>query len=433
MHKKLQHVPPTAQFESLHLFRFPFTMVNILITLMFFIFLLGPALLLMIPTGSMILRAIPVLYLTTVLYTQYMFIIVEYTALGYQVLPKMSFAMTQPTHDHRFIKEILVIVVLLLIYHQISSEILRSIYIWFVLVIFPLVTAVIAIERTFFRALNPLVWWQIIKEIGPSRQAFTFIAIQFGTWGLISDFVTRFYEIPFQYVVVYIFAILTMLMWMFRSLGIMLHDRADQLGILVQYSEEKDIAEQESFENQQIEKFVRTLHELSSSNKYKEARQLLSDRLEQDKYSTEAFYFNRLRKLQDPHLAKKLGQNYIEKLILSGEQQEAWRVYEFCASAPGFEFKLLSGQSVISLAEAADSTARIAAITNQLLKFESDFPGHPATADALLLAARNYCNHLNDFDKARVIISTLEFRFPQMQENKKFQATRAALDVDASR
>jgi hypothetical protein len=428
MQDKWQPGPPAAQFEPLQLFRFPFTFVNIGITVLFLIFLSGAAYMLRIPSGGIVMISVPGLYLTAILYTHYMFIIVEYTSLGFQVLPKISGAMVQPTYDQRLIKGVVVVVVLLYGYHQINNETIESMYICFVLLVFPLTTAVITIERVFFRALNPLVWWQMAKEIGLSRHALTYLIIQVGAMVLISDFLSRIHEIHQGYFIPYIFSILIVLMWMFRSLGILLHDRANELGILVSYSKEKDIADQESYEGRRIEDFVRTLHDLSSSNRYKEARQLLEERLEQDNYLTEAFYFNRLQKLQDPHLAKKMGQNYIEKLISNDEQHEAWRVFDFCTSAPGFEFRLLSGQSVLSLADSADSITRFAAITKQLLKFESDFPGHPGTADALLLAARNYCNHLNDFDKARVIIGSLESRFPQMQQNKKYQATRALLE-----
>jgi hypothetical protein len=428
MHNKWLAGPPAAQFEPLHLFRFPFTIVNIGVNLLFLILLSGAAYMLRIPSGAFVMVSIPGLYIAAILYTHYMFIIVEYTSLGYQVLPKISGAMIRPTYDQRLFKEVVVVVVLLYGYHQISNVTIQSIYICSTLLVFPLITAVITIEKLFFRALNPIVWWQMIKEIGPSRQAFMYLMIQLGTMALIADFLTRIHVIHQGYFIPYIFSILILLMWMFRSLGIMLHDRADALGLLVRYSKDKDVAEQESYENQQIEDFVRKLHSLCSSNKYQEAWQLLSARLEQDRYSTEAFYFNRLQKLQDPHLAKRMGLNYIEKLISNDEQHEAWRVFEFCTSAPGFEFKPLSGQSVIRLAESADSVARFAIITNQLLRFESDFPNHPAIADALLLAARNYSNHLNDPDKARVIIATLESRFPQMQKNKKFQATRTVLE-----
>lgn len=432
MNDKWQPGPPKAQFESLHLFRFPFTLVNIGITTLFLMFLAGAAYMLRIPSGAFVLISIPGLYIAVILYTHYMFIIVEYTSLGYQVLPKISGAMIRPTYDQRLFKELIVLVALLYGYHQISNVTMQSIYICFALLIFPLTTAVITIERVFYRALNPLVWWQIVKKIGPSRHAIIYLFIQAGTMVLISDFLTRMLEINQIYFIPYIASILIMLMWMFRSLGIMLHDHADELGILVRYSEAKDIADQESYQNQQVENFIRTLHELSASNKYKEARQLLFEQLKQDEYSTEAFYFNRLEKLQDPHLAKRMGQNYIEKLISNDEQHEAWRVFDFCASARGFEFKLSSGQSVISLAESADSFVRFAAITKHLDKFEIDFPNHPATEDALLLAAWIYCNHLDDFDKARVIITELESRFPQIQQNKKFQATRTVLKMNAS-
>ena len=200
--------PLRTPFESLHLFRFPFTTVNILITLMFLIFLAGPALLLMIPMQAMILRAIPVLYLSTVLYTQYMFVIVEYTSQGYQVLPKMSFSMIQPTHDHRLFKELVVIVILLLGFHQIRDPSVQPIYIGFALLILPLATVVITIEHTFFRALNPGVWWQIIKRIGPSRQALIYVILQLTTVGLIADLIRRFFTLPFPYVIGYIFTIL---------------------------------------------------------------------------------------------------------------------------------------------------------------------------------------------------------------------------------
>ncbi len=219
-----------------------------------------------------------------------------------------------------------------------------------------------------------------------------------------------------------------MLMWMFRNLGILLHDRANRLGILVQYSEANDIKAQESFENAKNEEFIRELHKLSVAQKYKDAWNLLSARIKQDGYTSEAFLFNRLRKLQDPYLGQRIGQDHIERLISNREFTEAWHVYDICTATPKIAFRLLSGRAGLRLAETADSSTRSACIVQELDQFEKNFPNHPAITDALLLAAQINCNQSSDFDKARRIIGELELRFPAIQGNGGFRATRTILD-----
>ena len=97
------------KFKPLQLFRFPFTIMNFSLTIVFLMVLSSAAISLRTPGGIGFVMAAPGLYLTTILYIQYMFINVEYTSLGYQELPKISASMVFPTHDDRLPKQVFLV------------------------------------------------------------------------------------------------------------------------------------------------------------------------------------------------------------------------------------------------------------------------------------------------------------------------------------
>jgi hypothetical protein len=172
------------------------------------------------------------------------------------------------------------------------------------------------------------------------------------------------------------------------------------------------------------------LHKFSSVENYDEAWQLLSDHLQKYNYASLPSVFDRLRKLQDPFLSLKLGQEHIDRLVLKNSMSEAWRVFDYCRSIPGFDFYLRSGNSVLKLAETANSDEQYRGIEQLLACFEAEFPNHPRTGEALLIQARIRCIQMNDFDQARAILSDLDMRFPELAQHAAYRETCALLEND---
>jgi len=428
MRSKLNYSKAETDFKPLQLYRFPFALMNFSIIVLFFIIYSSVILGMRVPGGLGAVMGIPGYYLSTVLYIRYMFVVVEYTSLGYNELPKLSGAMIFPANDDRLWKEVLLVILLLLGYHEMLILGWQTIYSVVALIVFPLATAIITIEHSFSGALSPKVWLHMIRSIDLSVHLITYVVLQSITIIVISNFVTDFYDIYPLTQTAQLFVILVLLMLMFRSLGIVLHASADKLGISTKFSAEAAKANADQVEQQIVEDLMSRLHKLSATENYKDAWQLLSDHLQKDNYTSLSSVFDRLKNLQDPYLSLKLGQEYIERLVLKNNISEAWRVFDYCHLTPGIDFYLRSGNSVLKLAETADSEDQYRAIEQLLACFETEFPNHPRAAEALLIQARIHCNQLNDFHQARTILLDLESRFPEIAQFKAYRETRALLE-----
>jgi hypothetical protein len=213
--------------------------MNLSIIILFFMVYSSVMLGMRVPGGLGAVMGIPGYYLTTVLYVRYMFVVVEYTSLGYNELPKLTGAMVFPTNDDRLWKEVLLVILLLLGYHEMVILGWQTAYSVVALIVFPLATAIITLEHSFFGAISPKVWWHMIRSFDLSVQLVTYVVLQSITIVVISNFVNNFFDVHPLTQAVQLFVILVLLMLMFRSLGIVLHVSADKLGVSTRFSEEK--------------------------------------------------------------------------------------------------------------------------------------------------------------------------------------------------
>jgi hypothetical protein len=102
-------------------------------------------------------------------------------------------------------------------------------------------------------------------------------------------------------------------------------------------------------------------------------------------------------------------------------------VLEFCYAANGNEYRLESGHVVFKLVDRADNFRRKQILAHLLSHFDTDFPNHPQSAEALLLGAHVTAHDLDDFARARQLILHIRIHHRHLQKDPRFQALAAVL------
>ena len=154
---------------------------------------------------------------------------------------------------------------------------------------------------------------------------------------------------------------------------------------------------------------------------------MLEKRLRDDNFATEADLFARIRDWDNARLAVKAGQGFIERLIAKQDFRTTWNVLEFCYTANGNDYKLLSAEAVMKLSTNAETRSQKSIMVSILRHFEEDFPNHPQTAESLLTAARFTAHDLDDYDSARKMVTHLQATYPSIHTNKAYQALSSIL------
>jgi len=178
---------------------------------------------------------------------------------------------------------------------------------------------------------------------------------------------------------------------------------------------------------QELSEFSAQLYKISNAGQQTKAWEMLEQRLQDDNYVSEADLFSRTRNWENPLLAVKAGQGFIERLIESKDFRTAWNILEFCFEANQGDYKLLSGETVLALSSRAETRNHKSIMVTILTHFEKDFPNHPQTTAALLTAARFTAHDLDNFEGGREIIAHLQSTYPEIRGDKTFQALSTIL------
>ncbi|MCH7744064.1 MAG: hypothetical protein IIB71_15545 [Proteobacteria bacterium] len=292
------------------------------------------------------------------------------------------------------------------------------------LLFFPMATSVIIMEERLTSALNPLKWLRVLMDIEADALFMQYLAIQCLT--LVLGYLVLFVDIGWFNIISMLGFIMAMLT-VFRSLGVVLHRNSESLGFPVLFGKQIEEKQSRLAKENDLSDFSTQLYKLRNAGKLTEAWELLQERLRDDKFMTEADLFARLRDWDNPRLAVKAGQGFIERLIAKQDFRTCWNVLEFCYTENLNDYKLVSAQSVLTLSAKAESRKQKSIMVSIIRHFEEDFPNHPKTAEILLNAARFIAHDLDDFDGARKIMTHLHATYPAIHSNKTYQTLSAIL------
>ena len=411
------------KFDALSIFSFPFRISNILSIILFtltFSYVLGATLFL----GMLgFIVTITLAYVSFSFFFGYLFVIFEYTSLGYQEIPRLSTDLLFNERS-RLMKATVLVSFFLSAIFFVTDPFWQTFLTISSLLLIPVAMSVLVMEGRLISAMNPLNWLAALRNIEADARFGQYLLLQFSM--LLTGYVALFMNFGwFNILTMMVF--LTVSMIAFRCLGVVLHSNAESLGLKVVYGPAVEEEQVQRATGQEMSEFAASLYRLISAREVEKALEVLNQRLEDDNYLTEPDLFGRIRQWEDPALAIRAGRGFLNRLIAREDIRTSWHVLEFCFEANHNRYRLTSANTVITLAGQAETFKQKTIMAHLLEHFEEDFPNHPQTAEMLLLAARLIAHDLDDFEKARGIMSRLEAAFPKIHTDKTYRALRTIL------
>lgn len=419
---------PTKQvwidrFEPLQTWGFVFRAENVLLGLPLVLtwsFLLGSFYL-----GGLIMvaRGIFAIYLTLGFFVCYLFIILDYTARGYQSPPKISGDLLT-TNKLRFIKSLGIISLFTsLLYTAAGSPTLLFLMSIFTLLFLPVSFCIIAIQDSFLRALNPLHWATFLRDIEFDRSVARYLismalvaasgysmGIDLGwfNWASVTSVVFS-------------------LILMFRCLGVVVHTHAANLGLSVRFGPEIEARQVAEANRRALAEFALSLFQKVEVHRTKEALAEYQQRLIDDRFESEDALWQMIIKWSSSDLAVLAGQGYIERLVNQRRDREAWEVMIYCFEHNQNEYHLANGDTTLKLVESAISSQQRKVSAELLRYFDKDFPFHPAAGAALLQAVELLSTDADDLSGARKLLRHIRIKYPAIARERAYQKLETAL------
>jgi hypothetical protein len=405
------------RFNELEVLSFPFRFGNLVLIIVYtLVYTYLTTVWSILGAGGIALTA-SLTYVTALFFIGYLFVIVDYTALGYQEIPKLSKNLLE-SEKARLFKEMILLSFFLSLMFVIDELYWRLFIAIASLVLFPLATSVVLLEEKLMSAFNPLKWLAMLQDINSDKVFYRFLTIE----GLLISvvYLTLVWDLGFIGIAV----TLVLAIMLFRSLGVVLHSNADALGILVQFGKQIEAAQEAEIVQQEIHEEALALYRMATSGNTADALERLRKRLAADHYSTEADFFAQIRTWEDPQLAIIAGQDYIPRLARRGELKLALGILEFCYQANKQQFKLGNAGLIFELAEQAETRAHREIIAHLLAHLPDDFPGHPRSGEALLSAARITASDLDDFDTSTVLLDRIRKSYEEQRRDPEYRQLR---------
>jgi hypothetical protein len=413
------------KFEKMEVYSFPFRLGNLLSILFFtliFSYLIGAA---RTFGAASMLYSIMLSYVSLVLFFGSLFIITDFSTLGYQEIPNVSPNVLKSERG-RFTKVFIIICAILSQFLLIESLSLKVVYLSLCLILLPLAISVLILESKLLSALNPLKWAAVLMGVKFDSYVMQYFILQISS--LFVGYVALFLDYGF-YNLISMAAFLAVLTALFRSLGVVIHSNANALGLKVQYSKEIEDAQKIRANGKGTSDFCDSIYLQWTSGQQKMAWERLQEKILEDNYDCDADMFDRISRWADPALAVRFGQTYLERLVKQGSIDTAWSVLEFCFEKNNKEYKILTAATLVALSKAADSFERKSIIVSILRYFEEDFPHHPETAQILLYAAKIAADDLDDFKKAKIFMRILRRNYPAIYSDATYLALRKILNT----
>lgn len=366
------------------------------------------------------------IYVSFMFFFGYLFVIVDYTARGFQRIPLLS-ANILLDEKSRLFKEVVLIGFFASLIFFIEAEFWKVSFVIACLILFPIATVIIIMEESLVSAINPWKWLRVLMDLEFDKHLGQFLLMQLVT--LFSGYMALGINLGLFNLVTMIVLLMAMLT-LFRSLGVVLHSNAESLGFPVQFGERIARSQQDEAREKLLSEFSTSLYKLCNLGKARQAFEELETYLQADNYACEGELFSRMSKWESPVLAIKAGQKYIERLCDQGQFHNLWAVLEFCCTANNGDYRLLSSNTILKLIERAETHQQKKLVAAVLNHFESDFPNHPRTTEMLLTRIRFIAEDGDSFDRARTLLAELKVQNPDVLAHEHFQQLARALDVE---
>jgi len=336
---------------------------------------------LLAPYGGLLGMALALLLLLWLL--NYAYVLLEHIANGVREPPVLAVEMLNPLNEQR---PLLQLAILLLLYGVLQ---LLASYLSPVLAItlgvlaasaMPASIGALGAGNSFLQAVNPLALWQIARALGPAYAGILAVVLLegVGLWQLDARLLLpRWLLIPVAQ-----FALLSV----YTLIGGALYERRAALGHEAIDTPERRAAIVQQRLDRERDRFMDTIYGEARGGNQAAAWHSIEAELARRQHAFE-FYdwmLERLSRLDDPGLARRLAQDYVSR-ALARDNARVTRLVQRCVAADA-SFRPRSGAETLRVAELARLAGDRRTARALLVEFPSHFPGDSAIAQAAALA-----------------------------------------------
>jgi hypothetical protein len=283
-------------FEPLQVWRFPFRLENILLTAPFIFlwsFLLGSF---YVGGFIMVARSALAIYATVGFFFCYLFIVLDFTARGYQTPPKIGGDLLN-ANKGRFIKGLALSSMFASIaYTAAFSETLFVLTIAITALFLPVAVCIIAIQDSFINAMSPVRWYGFFRDIRFDRYFWQYLT----TLGLAGLSIMLLQQDAGWLNLVTMSCCVFSFVLMFRCLGVLVHTNADGLGLSVRFGPEIEAAQRAENDQRALSDFALGLYQQVEVGRVNAAFDAYEKKLKEDKYSQETALWITIKEWPSP-------------------------------------------------------------------------------------------------------------------------------------
>jgi len=356
---------------------------------------------------------------------KYAYVALERTARGYLEPPPVNWETISTELELPF-KQLFVVLLLVMLNSKLyalggSGMLLAGVL--FTALIFPASVMVLAVEHSFFQAINPLTLLGVIRRIGSAYFilcVFLFLLMS----GVLEAGAFMAQWLPAaMYLPISNFLAMTFLLIMFHMMGYVLYQYHELLGFDI----EQEYAEADSVQSLVAESdpSLREVEILIQEGKVETARDRLIELVKTS--PGDMTYRERLHRVligtADSDGLRAYSADYISRLMLEGRPSEALRVYSECYRLDR-NFKFGNARQRHEMARLLRKNGQARAALAVLNNLHRDFPGYEGIPDAYLLVARLLCENFNQDAKANQVLEFLEKNYPDDPRMAQVQAYR---------
>lgn len=273
---------------------------------------------------------------------------------------------------------------------------------------FPASVMVLAVEHSFFQAINPVTLAGVVRRIGPPYLLLWLFLYLLMTGVLETTYFLSRYLPPAFYEPLGNFLSMYLILVVFHMMGYVLYQYHEELGFTIEQEYETEAAPAEP-----AAPGLREVEILFHEGKAEEARRRLVQLVEE--HPGNISYRELLHRLMlntgDVEGLRAYSADYIVRLLLNDRPSEAQRVFTDCYKRdPAFKFGTAKQRH--TMAQLLYNNGQARAALALLNKLHSDFPAYEAVPDAYLLVAKILCENFNQDARARQVLEFLQQRYP---------------------
>lgn len=272
---------------------------------------------------------------------------------------------------------------------------------------------VLAMEHSFFAALNPVVVFPVILRIG-APYLFLCLLLFLLQISEVTTLKALINVLPYDSAyAVFLFTTMFFTVVMAHMLGYVLYQYHEKLGFVI--NKEADEADIKPGNTQPATRpEIRTVEILVQEGKHQEALDRLSRYLLNNPSDREANtrYFKLLEITGETKQLFNKAQKYISYLIAQNELSHALSIFNMIHRTHK-KFRPAQADERLAIAKLLQQGGQAKAAVSTLNNLHVDFPSFKKIPEAYLLVARILCEQMNDDDKSRQVLQFLMQKYPE--------------------